>query len=245
MTSLSEIAPQKAERALIIGGTRSGKSTLMDHFMRHIVAERPNVQILLLDSKPRFRAEMERYGPQNRMARETTKRYQDWESGPVIPGSVRVDIHRDKPLERFWGEDDKCRVAIAQTELATERGRLLEIADDWYRIRARKSDRVLAVDELLDFYHRNTISVHSSRDVPLKVVRAGGERGFGALYGAQRPKRVAAADCRGTVRPISVPSPLFRRHQISVGHGNAYRYRPARRGTRGLCVSRNPHQARR
>jgi energy-coupling factor transporter ATP-binding protein EcfA2 len=190
MPGISEITPQKGERALIIGGTRSGKSTLMDHFMRQIVSERPNVQILLLDTKPRFRTEAERFGYQNRLARSTEKRYADWESGPVIPYSMRVDIHRDKPLERFWRDDKykKFRVAVAQSELPTERSKLLEIADDWYNVRQKRSDRVLAVDELLDHYHRNSLSIHSSRDVPLKVVRAGGERGFGALYGAQRPK---------------------------------------------------------
>lgn len=244
-TDLSEIAPKKAERALIIGGTRSGKSTLMDHLIQHTVKTRPNAQILLLDSKPRFRAEIERYGPQNRFGRLADNRYKDWESGPVIPGSVRVDIHRDKPLERYWRDDDLCRVAIAQTELSTERGKLLEIADDWYRVRAKRADRVLAVDELLDFYHRNSLSVHASRDVPLKVVRAGGERGFGALYGAQRPKRVAAADCRGTFRPVSVPSPVCRRHKIPLGYGDAHRYRPAGRGTWRLCLPRNPNPARR
>jgi hypothetical protein len=191
---LSEITPKKADRALIIGGTRSGKSTLMDHFMRQIVSERPNVQILLLDTKPRFRTEVERYGPGNRFARDSSKHYKDWESGPIIPGSVRVDIHAEKPLERFWRDDDRCRIAVAQTELPTERGRLLEIADDWYNIRQRKSDRVLAVDELLDHYHRNSLSIRSERDVPLKVVRAGGERGFGGLYGAQRPKRATTTD---------------------------------------------------
>lgn len=188
LPGIETIAPEKGKRALIIGGTRSGKSTLMDMLIRYIVKVRPRVQVLLLDTKPRFKAEIERFGPQNRFAKDAGKHYRDWESGPVIPGSVRVDIHAEKPLERFWKPDDKCRVAIAQTELPTERGRLLEIADDWYNIRAKKADRVLCVDELLDFYHRNSLSIHGSRDVPLKVVRAGGERGFGALFGAQRPK---------------------------------------------------------
>lgn len=245
MPTLDDIAPTKAERALIIGGTRSGKSTLMDHFMRHMVRERPNVQILLLDSKPRFRAEIERFGPGNRFARLAERHYRDWESGPVIPASIRVDIHAEKPLLNFWKDDkyERYRIAVAQTEQTIERGRLLEIADQWYTVRQRKSDRVLAVDELLDYYHRNTISVHSARDVPLKVVRAGGERGFGALYGAQRPKRAATADYRGTVRSIPLSPPLCRRYQISVGHGYAYLHRTAGGGRGRLCVSYHPNPA--
>jgi energy-coupling factor transporter ATP-binding protein EcfA2 len=225
MPGISEITPKKAERALIIGGTRSGKSTLMDHFIRQMVKERPGVQILLLDTKPRFRAEVERYGPQNRLVREASKPYADWESGPILPGSVRVDIHREKPLERFWRPDDRSRVAIAQTELTTERGRLLEIADDWYNVRQKKSDRVLAVDELLDHYHRNTISIHGSRDVPLKVVRAGGERGFGGLYGAQRPKRSSAANYGRAFGAVPISLEVLGGYQIFVGYGSSYGYR--------------------
>jgi hypothetical protein len=75
------------------------------------------------------------------------------------------------------------------------------------------------------------------------VVRAGGERGFGALYGAQRPKRTSAANLGRTICSLSVPSQIFRRHQISVGHGNANRNRAARRGTRRLCISRHPNPA--
>lgn len=185
---LSEITPKKAERALIIGGTRSGKSTLMDHFMREMVKERPHVQILLLDTKPRFRAEIERYGPGNRFVRDADYHYKDWESGPVVPGSYRVNIHASEPLHRMWTPEDRCRIAIAQTELPTERRRLLQIADSWYNVRQKRADRVLAVDELLDHYYRNSLSIAADTDAPLKVVRAGGERGFGGLYGAQRPK---------------------------------------------------------
>lgn len=243
LTTLDEISPGKADRALIIGGTRSGKSTLMDHFIRRAVKTRPNVQVLLLDSKPRYRCEAERVGPQNRITRSAEKHYRDWEAGPTIPGSVRVNIDAEKPLERFWRKDDPFRIAVAQTELPTKRGRLLEIADDWYNVRMRQADRVLAIDELLDYYHRNSLSIHASRDVPLKVVRAGGERGFGALYGAQRPKRSTPTDHRRTLCAISVSSPVCRRCKISVGHGNADGNSAPRRGTRGLCISRHPHQA--
>lgn len=243
MATLDEIAPHKADRALIIGGTRSGKSTLMDHLIRHGVKTRPGVQYLLLDSKPRYRCEAERYGPQNRMVRDASKHYKDWEAGPTIPGSLRLDLNAENPLERHFRPDDPFRVAIAQTEKPSERGRLLEIADDWYNIRQRKSDRVLAIDELLDYYHRNSLSIHSSRDVPLKVVRAGGERGFGALYGAQRPKRVAATNYRRTLNSVPIPSPVCPGYSLSVGYGCPDRNSATGRRARRLCISRNPNPA--
>jgi energy-coupling factor transporter ATP-binding protein EcfA2 len=221
MATLAELAPQKGKRALIIGGTRSGKSTLMDHFMRHAVETRPNCQILLLDTKPRFRAEVERCGPQNRIVRDAKKHYVDWEPGPTIPGSYRVDIHSTEPLQRYWRNDDPCRVAIAQTEEDSERPRLLEIANNWYKLRAKSADRILAVDELLDFYHRNSLSVNPRNDAPLKVSRAGGERGFGALYGAQRPKRYPTTNIRRIVRSLPVSFEIRIRREISVGNGDA------------------------
>ena len=148
-------------------------------------------------------------------------------------------------MEGYWKKpDDPFRILVAQTEQVTERGRLLEIADKWYQQRQRKSDRVLAVDELLDFYHRNTISVHSSRDVPLKVVRAGGERGFGALYGAQRPKRSATANHGRTVGTVPFSPSLRCGHQIPLGYGNSSGYRAAERIRRRLRLSHHPHPAR-
>lgn len=230
MTSLDEIAPQKGQRALIIGGTRSGKSTLLDHFIRHTVKIRPKSQVVLLDTKPRFRAEIERYGPGNRMVRDAAKHYSDWEPGPTIPGSYRVDHNSEQPLQRLWRPDDNCRVALLQTEEETERPRLLEVANGWYKQRSPQSDRVLAVDELLDFYHRNSLCISPRADVPLKVSRAGGERGFGALYGAQRPKRYPSANFSRAICALPIPSKVRVRCKIPLGNGNAQKPSTARSG---------------
>lgn len=191
MSGFGDIAPKKAERALILGGTRSGKSCLEDMIMRHAIQERPQVRILLLDTKPRFRTELERFGPGNRFFRSTEKDYADWEAGPVIPGSIRVNLESDAPLKNFWKSDDKCRVAVLQTENPDLRPKLLEIADrHFFQPHIKGADRMLVCDELLDLYHRNSLSLSYKYDTPLKVVRAGGERGFSGLYGAQRPKGI-------------------------------------------------------
>jgi hypothetical protein len=188
MPNFENITPRKGERALILGGTRSGKSCLEDMVMRNAIKLRPQIQILLVDTKPRFRTELKRFGPGNRFFRTTEKDYADWEAGPVIPGSIRADLTSDKPLNGLWKPDDKCRVVVLQTEDASERPHLLEIADSWFQQRAKGADRMLVCDELLDLYHRNSLSISYKHDVPLKVSRAGGERGFSGLFGAQRPK---------------------------------------------------------
>lgn len=191
MPGFEDIAPKKAERALILGGTRSGKSCLEDMIMRHSIKERPQIRILLLDTKPRFRTELERFGPGNRFFRSTESDYADWEAGPVIPGSIRVNLESDIPLKNFWKSDDKCRVAVLQTEDPALRPKLLEIADKhFFQPHVKGADRMLVCDELLDLYHRNSLSLSYKYDTPLKVVRAGGERGFSGLYGAQRPKGI-------------------------------------------------------
>jgi hypothetical protein len=189
MPGFEDLTPKKGERALILGGTRSGKSCLEDMIMRYSIKARPNIRILLIDTKPRFRTELERFGPGNRLFRATEQDYTDWEAGPVIPGSVRVNLDSDTPLKGFWKPDDKCRVAVLQTEDPAQRPRLLEIADrNFFAPHIKGADRMLVCDELLDLYHRNSLSINYKYDVPLKVSRAGGERGFSGLFGAQRPK---------------------------------------------------------
>jgi hypothetical protein len=187
---LDGIAPKKGQRGLILGGSRSGKSVLEDMLLRHIVSVRPTVEGLLLDSKPRFRAEVERTGPGGKIVRDAKRHYSDWEPGPTVPASYRMDIHSENPLSGYWKPDDPCRIVIAQTAEETERARLLEIANQWFQQRKRGADRLLIVDELLDFYHGNGVCISSRCNAPLKVNRAGGERGFSGLYGAQRPKGI-------------------------------------------------------
>ncbi len=185
---VSQITPVKGTRALVIGGSRTGKSVLIDMLSRRARIDRPGIQQLLLDTKPRFRAEIERFGPRSRLIRNADKYYEDWEPGPVVPASVRINIYADNPLQRMW--TDGCRIAIVQTGEMHERVKLLEIADGWFRTRLPNADRMLIVDELLDFYHPNGACIAPRQNVPLKINRAGGERGFSGLYGAQRPKGI-------------------------------------------------------
>jgi hypothetical protein len=186
--NIDGITPKKGERALILGGSRSGKSVLLDHLRENIVIQRPSVQQLMLDSKPRFRAELERFGPGGKLIKDADKHYKDWEKGPIVPGSYRLDI-TSGDLKPFWNKKDPCRCVIIQTDDSAQRGRLLEISNTWFEKRSRYADRVLVVDELLDFYHGNGVCI-SRHNVPLKVNRAGGERGFSGIYGAQRPKGI-------------------------------------------------------
>lgn len=148
--NLDEIAPEPGQRALIIGGTRSGKSTLLDHLMRH-AAKRAGIQIALADTKPRFRAEFERIGPLGKITRSAERHYKGWAAGPVVPGSIKVDLKSDLPIRRLWRKNDPNRIAVLQSDEETERIRILEVLDEWYRAQKGDTERLLVIDEVMDF----------------------------------------------------------------------------------------------
>lgn len=183
---IDDITPGKGERVIVLGSSRSGKSVLSDHIHFNITKMRPAAEILLLDTKPRFRAEIERFGPGMKMVRSADHHYVHWEKGPTIPGSYRHDINLTN-MSYYWGQKDPCRTVILQTERDHERGQMLETADvGWFEVRKKGADRVLRVNEMLDFYYGNGVCLNSRHNVPLKVNRAGGERGFSGIYESQR-----------------------------------------------------------
>ena len=60
MSGFNEVIAQPGERHLVYGGTRAGKSSFIDWQMREISRTRPSCMQILVDTKPRFRAETER-----------------------------------------------------------------------------------------------------------------------------------------------------------------------------------------
>lgn len=185
---IDEITPEKGRRVIVLGSSRSGKSVLADHIHFNIVKLRPQSEHVMLDTKPRYRAELVRFGPQGRFVKDADYLYKDWEQGPTVPGSYHHPIDQDD-MNMYWKEKDPCRTVILQTDKDEQRGRLLELADtQWFEKRKKGADRVLRVNELLDFYYGNGVCISSRHNVPLKVYRAGGERGFSGIYESQRAR---------------------------------------------------------
>jgi len=185
---IDEITPAKGQRVLIIGSSRSGKSVLADHIHFNIVKTRPLSEHLMLDTKPRYRAELIRYGPGGRFVKDADPMYRDWEKGPTMPGSYHHPINQDD-MSMYWKPKDPCRTVILQTDRDMERARLLELADQqWFEKRKKGADRVLRCNELLDFYYGNGVCISSRHNVMLKVYRAGGERGFSGINESQRAR---------------------------------------------------------
>lgn len=148
MTDIRDLLPEPGERHLLFGGMRSGKSSLADWCDRSIRQERPECMALLLDSKPRFRAEkMQGLTPKSR--RSASQLYKDWASGPVVPNSVVLDFTKDRPFRGLWNEPGE--LVIMQSGKFADHVRMLYLLDAFIEKSIKDRERLVEVDEGLDF----------------------------------------------------------------------------------------------
>lgn len=177
--SLETIELTERGRAMLFGKTRSGKSTLAEVLIAQFLKKRKHPRVVILDGKPRFRAQWELNGW------PASHRYKRWKRGPVLPNSYVLPMVDPKAeLEQVWRLGGT--VAIAQTAEQSEIGRLRDVASALYSTSWDKYDQLLYVDEASDFF--GTTGAASRGDALLKAVRSGGEMNISFLAGAQRPK---------------------------------------------------------
>lgn len=98
-----------------------------------------------------------------------------------------LDLESRNPFRNFWREGEIC---VLQSGDARERTRMLAIARQFVNMNPKRRERLLWVNEGMDFYQRNSIGVVANNDVILDAARAGGERGIGILFEAHRPKGI-------------------------------------------------------
>ena len=193
MSDFSEFVPGRAERTIVYGGTRAGKSSYCDWSARHIQETRPSAMILLLDTKPRFRAETIAYGPGLKWRKDAKKLYESWEAGPTFPNSVvypldQVNWEADNPFKNFYRKPGE--LVVLQSGSSQLRPLMLRLARKFVDINPKRRERLLWVNEGLDFYQRNSFGIDARNDVILDAARAGGERGIGLMFEAHRPKGI-------------------------------------------------------
>jgi hypothetical protein len=186
MTEFADLIAQPGERHLVYGGTRAGKTSFIDWQQRHIQLTRPSCMQLLLDTKPRFRAETERAPGFPHRRRDAAWRYQHWQKGPTVPNSVVVDIHADHPFRGLWQRPGE--IAIMQSGDSQDWTAMLQLAMAFTRAHIGDRERHLTADEVMDFYGRTTWSIASKHDVFYLAARSGGERNIGETLGSQRVK---------------------------------------------------------
>jgi len=117
MTELSDLVQGPGERHIVYGGTRTGKSSMMDWSIRSIQKWRPEAMILIADTKPRFRAQNIVNPRSYNLRKDAVKEkiYASWTAGPTLPNSVRVELDSPHPFRGLWNlKDHPGEVAIMQ-----------------------------------------------------------------------------------------------------------------------------------
>lgn len=145
---ISELIPGPGERHAVFGGTRAGKSAYQDFSMREVQDSRPDAMQILIDTKPRFRAESEK-GLRPRWRHDASHRYQSWAKGPVVPNSVVVDIWDSKPFSGTFERPGE--IVILQSGDAADWKRMLTLLDGFVKANINGRERRIIVDECLDF----------------------------------------------------------------------------------------------
>jgi hypothetical protein len=165
----------------VVGGSGSGKSTAIEVIQNKVLEDYPRAPLLLLDTKPRFRAEWELNGA------PAAHRYKKWDRGSTIPGSVVLDF-RERDFGMPLAKDLGYRIWILQDDREAARPLMLHAVERFYEgATGSRNPRLLVVDETLDFFMRNGYPVKGTNsDSLLRVARAGRERGILAIFASQR-----------------------------------------------------------
>jgi hypothetical protein len=188
--NIDDFVQEPGERHLMYGGTRTGKSSYMDWTMRRIQETRPSCMILVADTKPRFRAEtlLNPRWSSGRLSAEKEGTYKSWTAGPVLPNSVRVELTSAHPFRGLWDlKEHPGEIAVMQSDELADWKTMNALMHEFVSHQTGGRERLVVVDEGLDFYQRNTLGIDARRDVILRTARAGGERNIGLLLGAHRP----------------------------------------------------------
>lgn len=177
--------PEPNERALMVGKTRFGKSTLALWALDKLLDNYPTLECLIIDSKPHFKASHQLNGL------KADYLYRNWTGGDYFPSSVVLPANApDVSLDYAFD--------IAHTIAGRKRGAVVIVQTD------KRSDYPLLADRLLEQYRRSNKrrKVYIYIDEALSLLRynrlvaeqvvtaitAGGERGVGVMASTQRPR---------------------------------------------------------
>lgn len=165
----------------MVGGVGAGKSVLADYLGADFTRRYPRSHRLIVDSKPRYRAE------QTFQGRPAKRKYRSWGHGPVVLGSVLVEVPEQLAIVWQLGY----RVAIVQGDGEEHRPRMLSVVEEFYRQANARVPSLLQVDESVDWFGGTGMPKYGS-DIIIRTARAGRERGLGALYCSQRTRAIPA-----------------------------------------------------
>jgi hypothetical protein len=173
--------PKVDGRGMLLGRTESGKSTLESQLMHNYMAAYSNSRVLLVDSKPRFKAQWRTNGM------HAAGLYKNWTRGEYVPGSVVIDLSKryKSELDAVWRM--KSRIAIAQTTPGSlaDLAALHEVALTFYGEYSDRIPRLIIVDELADFFEVKKVG-----GVFWQAARSGRELNIAMIACSQRPSYI-------------------------------------------------------
>jgi hypothetical protein len=175
---------------LLLGRTRSGKTTLKDRlreiWLQTHTHKSKRARALIVDSKPRYRAQ---WTPQGFSA---SRFYRKWKEDPegkaYVPGSVRIplDGHWKASMDLAWRMG--ANTCIIQGKLQDWDAMLDCVRVFYEEYSARSGPRMIDVDELADFFEVKKIG-----GIFWQALRSGGELDVSVLAGSQRPAFITKA----------------------------------------------------
>lgn len=178
---------------------------------------------LLIDTKPRYRAETERMPFNPKARRSAAWRYNSWGKTPVFPNSVVADLDSAHPFRGMWSRPGE--VVILQSGEVQDWRRILVLLTAFVRAQIKERERRIVVDEVMDFYNRNTFGIDMKHDVIYRTARAGRERGVGMSLGSQRlrglPPLVIAMLSRLTLFHLAIDSDMKYLQELGIYDDNS------------------------
>ncbi len=177
----------KASRAFLVGETETGKTTLAEvlatMYQNIYSLPKKHVRTLVVDTKPRFKAEWELSGLHTNVSR----RYAKWGIGSdTFKGSYALNI--DGPgfysqLQQVWRLGG--HTAIIHTERESEWPAASECVTRFYEDYGAGYPRLVFVDELADFFKHRSLG-----DIFQRIARNGRERNCAMIACSQRPRKI-------------------------------------------------------
>lgn len=190
---INAIGLRNQDRAILIGATGTGKSTLAkfliknwyDKYINNIPIKRRG-RILIIDTKPRWR------GPIDVRGKEMD--YGNWSGGDFLENAKVLNRARD--FKDAWDKSSSKtygNIIIAQNlELRTSKPNLVSwqslLMEEYFGMLDTHKPSLLYIDEGMDFFTER--GYNRGSDIIQTFYRAGRELGGTALIAVQRPKTI-------------------------------------------------------